>query len=210
MRKLIFFLFAFVLAISLLSFDSQEKNKLFRQGDIIFQTSLSAQSQAIQLATKSNYSHCGIIFKEAENIFVYEAVQPVKKTLLKDWIKRGKNQQYVVKRLKKTNLLESESSIATLKKEVTKFLGKKYDIYFNWSDDAIYCSELIWKAYKRALNVELGKLEKLSDFDLSNPVVKKIIAQRYGKNIPLNESVISPARVFESDLLEEVKLPKIR
>ena len=209
MRKLIFFLFAFLLAISLLSFDSQEKKMLFRQGDIIFQTSLSAQSQAIQLATKSNYSHCGIIFKEAENIFVYEAVQPVKKTLLKDWIKRGKNQQYVVKRLKKTNLLESESSIATLKKEVTKFLGKKYDIYFNWSDDAIYCSELIWKAYKRALNVELGKLEKLSDFDLSNPIVKKIIAQRYGKNIPLNESVISPARVFESDLLEEVKLPKI-
>ncbi len=209
MRKLIFFLFAFVLAISLLSFDSQEKNKLFRQGDIIFQTSLSAQSQAIQLATKSNYSHCGIIFKEGENIFVYEAVQPVKKTLLKDWIKRGKNQQYVVKRLKKPNLLESEASIATLKKEVTKLLGKKYDIYFNWSDDAIYCSELIWKAYKRALNVELGKLEKLSDFDLSNPVVKKIIAQRYGKNIPLNESVISPARVFESDLLEEVKLPKI-
>lgn len=209
MRKLIFFLFAFVLAISLLSFDSQEKNKLFRQGDIIFQTSLSAQSQAIQLATKSNYSHCGIIFKEGENIFVYEAVQPVKKTLLKDWIKRGKNQQYVVKRLKKPNLLESEASIATLKKEVTKLLGKKYDIYFNWSDDAIYCSELIWKAYKRALNVELGKLEKLSAFDLSNPVVKKIIAQRYGKNIPLNESVISPARVFESDLLEEVKLPKI-
>lgn len=210
MRKLIFFLFAFLLAISLLSFDSQEKKMLFRQGDIIFQTSLSAQSQVIQLATKSNYSHCGIIFKEAENIFVYEAVQPVKKTLLKDWIKRGKNQQYVVKRLKKTNLLESESSIATLKKEVTKFLGKKYDIYFNWSDDAIYCSELIWKAYKRALNVELGKLEKLSDFDLSNPIVKKIIAQRYGKNIPLNESVISPACVFESDLLEEVKLPKIR
>jgi uncharacterized protein YycO len=209
MRKLIFFLFAFVLAISLLSFDSQEKNKLFQQGDIIFQTSLSTQSQAIQLATKSNYSHCGIIFKEGENIFVYEAVQPVKKTLLKDWIKRGKNQQYVVKRLKKTNLLESEASIATLKKEVTKFLGKKYDIYFNWSDDAIYCSELIWKAYKRALNVELGKLEKLSVFDLSNPIVKKIIAQRYGKNIPLNESVISPARVFESDLLEEVKLPKI-
>ena len=209
MRKLIFFLFAFVLAISLLSFDSQEKKMLFRQGDIIFQISLSAQSQAIQLATKSNYSHCGIVFKEGENIFVYEAVQPVKKTLLKDWIKRGKNQQYVVKRLKKTNLIEREASIATLKKEVTKLLGKKYDIYFNWSDDAIYCSELIWKAYKRALNVELGKLEKLSDFDLSNPVVKKIIAQRYGKNIPLNESVISPARVFESDLLEEVKLPKI-
>ena len=30
-----------------------------KYGDLIFQTSLSAQSKAIQLATKSKYSHCG-------------------------------------------------------------------------------------------------------------------------------------------------------
>lgn len=30
-------------------------------GDIIFQTSLSSQSQAIQLATHSDYSHTGMI-----------------------------------------------------------------------------------------------------------------------------------------------------
>src|SRR5437016_1986874 len=39
------------------------KNEI-RTGDIIFQTSLSSQSKAIQLATHSEYSHCGIIFKE--------------------------------------------------------------------------------------------------------------------------------------------------
>ena len=206
MRKLFFFLFAFILAISLLSFNSQEKKMMFQQGDIIFQTSLSSQSQAIQLATKSKYSHCGIVFIEGDKVYVYEAVQPVKKTLLSEWIKRGKNQHYVVKRLKESSLL-GEASIIKLKKEVTKLLGKKYDIYFNWSDDAIYCSELIWKAYKRALSIELGKLERLSAFDLSNPAVKKIISKRYGKNIPMNELVISPARVFESNLLEEVKLP---
>jgi uncharacterized protein YycO len=206
MRKLFFFLFAFILAISLLSFDSQEKKMVFQQGDIIFQTSLSSQSQAIQLATKSKYSHCGIVFIEGDKVYVYEAVQPVKKTLLSVWIKRGKNQHYVVKRLKKSSLL-GEASIIKLKKEVTKLLGKKYDIYFNWSDDAIYCSELIWKAYKRALSIELGKLERLSAFDLSNPAVKKIIFKRYGENIPMNELVISPVRLFESNLLEEVKLP---
>jgi uncharacterized protein YycO len=189
MRKLFFFLFAFILAISLLSFDSQEKKMVFQQGDIIFQTSLSSQSQAIQLATKSKYSHCGIVFIEGDKVYVYEAVQPVKKTLLSEWIKRGKNQHYVVKRLKKSSLL-GEASIIKLKKEVTKLLGKKYDIYFNWSDDAIYCSELIWKAYKRALSIELGKLERLSAFDLSNPAVKKIIFKRYGENIPMNELVI--------------------
>ena len=49
-----------------------------REGDLIFQTSTSAQSKAIQAATRSKYSHCGIIYKEGNNYYVYEAVQPVK------------------------------------------------------------------------------------------------------------------------------------
>lgn len=36
-----------------------------RDGDLIFHTSQSAQSQAIQLATHSPYSHCGIVYKNA-------------------------------------------------------------------------------------------------------------------------------------------------
>ena len=38
-----------------------------RDGDLIFHTSQSAQSRAIQLATHSSYSHCGIVYKEAGN-----------------------------------------------------------------------------------------------------------------------------------------------
>src|SRR5690606_5876902 len=37
--------------------------KIIQNGDIIFQTSKSSQSQAIQLATKSKYSHMGIIYE---------------------------------------------------------------------------------------------------------------------------------------------------
>ena len=66
------------------------KNEI-RDGDIIFQTSTSGQSKAIQIATGSKYSHMGIIYKEGNEIFVYEAVQPVKLTPLKDWISRGEN-----------------------------------------------------------------------------------------------------------------------
>ena len=59
------------------------------EGDIIFQTSRSSQSLAIQRATKSQYSHMGIIFREGDETLVYEAVQPVRKTPLAAWIKRG-------------------------------------------------------------------------------------------------------------------------
>ncbi len=42
----------------------------------------------------------GIIFKRNKQIYVFEAVQPVKFTLLKKWIKRGVKKHYVIKRLK--------------------------------------------------------------------------------------------------------------
>ena len=51
-----------------------------REGDLIFHTSQSAQSRAIQLATHSAWSHCGIIYKEAGQWQVFEAVQPLKLT----------------------------------------------------------------------------------------------------------------------------------
>ena len=56
-----------------------------QDGDIIFQTSKSSQSKAIQLATNSKYSHCGLIFKRKngqDDWCVIEAVQPVKWTPL--------------------------------------------------------------------------------------------------------------------------------
>ena len=54
--------------------DPFEKLKV---GDIIFQSSNSGQSRAIQLATHSKYSHVGLIFNENDQWMVYEAVQPV-------------------------------------------------------------------------------------------------------------------------------------
>ena len=60
-----------------------------KNGDLIFQTSLSGQSKAIQLATKSKYSHCGLIYKDGNDFYVFEAVQPVKRTPLDKWIARG-------------------------------------------------------------------------------------------------------------------------
>src|SRR5688572_24741167 len=71
-----------------------------KNGDLIFQTSLSAQSKAIQIATKSKYSHCGLVYKEGNNFNVLEAVQPVKKTSLDSWIARGQNGKFVIKILK--------------------------------------------------------------------------------------------------------------
>ncbi|OQP61455.1 peptidoglycan peptidase [Niastella vici] len=180
-------------------------NKELRNGDIIFQTSLSEQSKAIQLATKSKFSHCGIVFKYGPNYYVFEAVQPVKRTALDKWIARGQDGRYVVKRLKNADQILTGTVLVKMKQICNQLKGKSYDLTFEWSDDKIYCSELIWKIYKRAAGIEIGKLEKLSDFDLKNDAVKKKMKERYGNNIPLNETVISPAAIFNSELLTTVK-----
>lgn len=179
-------------------------NTKLQSGDIIFQSSTSGQSLAIQLATNSKYSHVGIIYEVDHEYFVYEAVQPVKITPLNSWIARGDDNHYVVKRLINANNILTAEVINKMKKVGNWYLGKDYDLYFEWSDDRIYCSELVWKIYKECVGVEVGELQKLSEFDLTSDVVKKKLKERYGNNIPLNELVILPAAIFDSELLVEV------
>ncbi len=170
-----------------------------QDGDIIFHNSKSNQSKAIELATKSKYTHMGIIFKKNDGkYYVYEAVQPVKFTLLEKWIERGNGSHFVIKRVKKSTTTLNEQNLKRLKQEALKHLGKNYDIYFEFSDQKMYCSELVWKIYKNALNIEVGKIQKLKDFDLNHNIVKSLMQKRYKNNIPYEENVISPQSIFES------------
>ena len=86
--------------------------------------------------------------------------------------------------------------------EAKSKLGTHYDLGFSWSDKELYCSEFVWKLYNHALKIEVGKLRPLKEFDLSHPVVKSIMEQRYGKKIPLEEKMISPGDMFTSNLVE--------
>lgn len=178
------------------------QTKELKVGDIIFQSSMSGQSYAIQLATGSKFSHVGMIIKDQGELKVIEAVQPVKITSLKTWISHGDDNHYWVKRLKSADSLLTDSVVHLLDSTSRSYLGKNYDLYFGWSNERIYCSELVWKTYHHALGLEIGKLKKLSSFDLTHPVVKQKLKERYGNKIPLNEKVISPGDMFESDLLE--------
>ncbi len=182
---------------------SKANSKLpqFNDGDMIFQSSISPQFKPILFATSSPYSHCELIFFDNRTPYVLEDVQPVTVTKLEHWIARGEKQHYAVKRLKNADQVLTNSTLAKMKAIGKDFISKNYDATFEWSDDKIYCSELIWKIYQRGANIEVGKLEKLKDFDLSSPEVKTKLKERYGNNVPLNETVISPASIFNSPLL---------
>lgn len=200
MKKLHYILFSCVF---LTSFQSKTDFNDFQNGDIIFQTSQSGQSKAIQIATDSKYSHMGIVYKIGKEFFVYEAIQPVKLTPINEWISRGENKHFVLKRLKDIKYLTPDN-MGKMQKNGEKYKGKDYDLYFEWTDQRIYCSELVWKIYKETFGLEIGELEKLGDFNLTDNSVKSKLKERYGDNIPTEEIVISPARMFDSDLLVTV------
>jgi len=175
-----------------------------QDADIIFQTSESNQCEAVRIATNSKFSHCGIIYKINGDLFVFEAVQPVKLTPLIDWINHGKDHKFVIKRLKNADKVLSEATLQKMKDYSQKFMGKEYDAYFDWTDTRIYCSELVWKIYKNGANIELSKLKELKDFNLTDKRVQKILKERYGNNIPLEEKVVAPSDLVDSDLLKTI------
>lgn len=185
----------------LLSFSARGAEAL-RDGDIIFHTSRSSQSAAIQRATKSPWSHMGIVVFRDGKPFVFEAIATVRYTPLDRWTARGDGGRHVVKRLK-SGLTPAQSR--RLRESAAGFAGKPYDLYFEWSDERIYCSELVWKMYHQSLGIDIGARQKLREFDLGDPAVKAKMRERYGTRVPLEEPVISPAAMFDSPLLQTVR-----
>jgi hypothetical protein len=198
-RLIPYFFFLTCLAISISS--CARALPAVNEGDIIFHTSRSAQSQAIQQATGSRYSHMGLILFRQGKPYVFEASATVTYTPLLEWIARGTGEHYVVKRLENAQQVLTPDALQKLRKEVETFVGKPYDLTFEWSDERIYCSELVWKIYDRVLGIRIGKLQKIREFNLDTPAVKQKIRERYGDKIPLEETVISPQAMFESPLL---------
>jgi hypothetical protein len=193
MKKIIYLiLFVF----SLTSCSSQ----IFEDGDIIFHTSKSFQSEMLQIATNSNITHVGVIFFKSGKPYVFEAVSPVKITPLQDFINRGVDSKYSVKRCK-TPL--TKSNLKTMLEYGKKQIGKPYDLKFEWSDDKIYCSELVWKIYY-STGISLSNVKLFSDFNLNEPIVRKTIKDRYNGHFNINEPVVAPIDLYNSDKLNTV------
>lgn len=172
-----------------------------KAGDIIFQESQSAQNQAIKLATGSSYTHCGIIFEKDGQLQVLEASDTVSWRPIRDWVKSGVNEHYVLMRPVKAL---DEASLAAMLASIPRYLDKPYDLLFQWSDEAIYCSELVWKIYQKA-DIELCPLKTFGDFKLDSDVVRTIVRQRYNADLPpLEEPVIAPSDLMKSPLLQVV------
>jgi hypothetical protein len=191
----------FVVLFCLLQFQFASANSaLYQDGDLIFHESQSPQSLAIKEATKSKWSHVGILFANRGKWYVAEAANGVTYTPVGDFIARGKNGVYRIYRL--PGLTEAQRQ--ELQKQVNKVVGRNYDIYFEWSDDLIYCSELVYKTYLAATGIEIGRVQKFRDFNLNGPYLKELIRRRIvetGRTLNLEEAIVTPAaQIFDPKL----------
>jgi uncharacterized protein YycO len=199
-----FVIFAALAAAGLAGAPAAADPSNLHEADVVFQDSPSAQSRAIKEATHSRFSHVGLVHFEKGQAFVVEAVGPVKRTPLAAWIARGQGGHFTVMRLKEATDGLPADALPKFAAAEARFAGRPYDFSFEWSDDRLYCSELVWKVYKEALGVELGSLQRLGDLDLTSAVVRAKLRERYGAHVPLDQPVISPGAIAASPLLETV------
>ena len=202
-RKINYMLPLVIIAMSCSAAEKGLTPSMLSDGDLIFQSTKSSQSEAVKAATNSRFSHMGVIFKKEGKLMVYEAINPVSVTPFEKFISRS-NGRFTVKRLKDRDRILTEDVLGKMKQEGRSQLGKKYDIYFKWDDSRMYCSELVWKIYKRGAGIEIGKPQRARELNLGNPVVQRLIKKRYGKEVPLDETIISPQAMYDSDLLIKV------
>ena len=76
-----------------------------REGDVIFQTSLSQQSPLIKMGTRSTITHCGVVVMKDGKPYVLETQKTLVLTPLEKFIARGKDGKYWHKRPKMDNII---------------------------------------------------------------------------------------------------------
>ena len=183
-----------------------------QSGDLVFQGINDQQAKAVKAATRSQWSHVGIIFLHQGQPWVLEAVQPVKTTRLSHFISRNPKSFYAM-RLKNARLHIHPKNSRKAERYARLQIGKYYDSHFQCSDDRVYCSEPVWKIYKEAAGIELCKPRALKSYNLHHPAVQALIIKRYGSmgKLPMNEWMVAPSDLAESTLLTEVprKIQKI-
>lgn len=162
-----------------------------RQGDVVFQSSPNPWGMGlvdmIEGATQSPYSHCGMVIWQDSQWQVIEAIGPVQIISLETWQARGRGKKIWAYRLNESAQKHIPATITAMKRD----LGKPYDPRYRLDDQAIYCSELIYRGWKAATGKGLGKTVPLQELKWQ-PYRKLIVALEGSDDIPLTREIITP------------------
>ncbi len=170
-----------------------------QEGDIIFQSlPKGILVNVIEGTTHSPFSHCGVVIKENNKWVVNEAIGTVHSTPLWIWILRGRKLAIEVFRVKNPY----SKFIPDFVNALNKYQDKPYDFNYKMDDKNIYCSELVYKAFRDSSQIKLGKLFTLGKLDWKP--YKNDIEMIEGGSVPTNRIMITPRHLSEAKELEKV------
>jgi hypothetical protein len=174
-----------------------------QSGDLVFHRSRSTQAQLLEIVTGSKLGHVGVVIFSGDEPWVLEAVEPVKITPLQVWADRSADGRIAIRRLADADRILTPEVGEKLESLGKSWLGKHYDAKFSWSDDQLYCSELVYKLFHEGAGVDLGTPHPLGDYDLSDPRVRAAAKARFGGKLPTDSLVVAPVDVYEdADLID--------
>jgi hypothetical protein len=88
-----------------------------------------------------------------------------------------------------------------------KYLGRPYDIRYRMDDEKIYCSELVYKAFRDATaGQQLGTLVKFGDMNWGP--YETLIRQIEG-DVPVDREMITPRDLAKARQLQPIFAHKI-
>ena len=176
------------------------------EGDVVFQSLPPGKlASLIEGATKSPFSHCGIVALNRGRWVVIEAIGPVIETPLEQWIRRGRGGRVWAYRLRAGKREAIPAFIAAAR----TYLGRPYDTRYRMDDGRIYCSELVYKGYETACGECLGELVALRDLDWQ-PHVATIRELEGSDDVPLGRELITPRDLARASQLQPVFAPASR
>ncbi len=172
--------------------------EFIQSGDIIFQHSPIIQHRVVGWISESQINHCGIIIKEGDQFYVLEVVERVRKTPLKEWIKRGWEQRFIVARVRSFSEINRNDIDMTAK----LFMGRMYDWKFDWDNKKLYNAEFVRKIYERCCGIYLGRIFKFHYSNLS-PAYQDSLKKFPWQSLE-NQEIITPQAILEYGSLKVV------
>ncbi len=169
-----------------------------QNGDFIFQHLPGDLTEMILEVSGGIYSHCGIVVEKHGTLYVLEAIGPVKETPVNEWIARGKGARFTLVRLKK----DYQGQVENMIRSAYRYLGRPYDVQYEWDDEKIYCSELIYKAVLEGAGIRIADFVRLGD--LKWQPYEQQIRSLDGGGLPLDRRMITPDAVAFSDKVETI------
>ncbi|MEA3495201.1 MAG: YiiX/YebB-like N1pC/P60 family cysteine hydrolase [Bacteroidota bacterium] len=178
--SLIFFSFLFISSFThkkeILSINEEI---VLQNGDLIFRRGRSLASYFVLANDKSShYSHVGIIYKRNKQPFVIHVVpgeskgKPdyVKMEKITGFLTQKKASRYAICRLKNSSLEKGKQASETAEIYYKKKLifDNNYDI----KTENLFCTELVWKAYKIAgIDLIRGKFDEVNFPGFRKPMI---------------------------------------